>query len=480
MGRHGSGEDQGSSTPTLVTATPRILILDGGVSTHLEHLLQQREQREQQHESVKTGGKDASNDMIRDVPSNGLFRYRELWSSSLLVSAALRRHQQQHDAHHNNTTDIDKDLAIVRQGHLDWCHAGANILSTVTYQCHYQSELWPRVSTTHDHHVRDSSSSSTSKPLLTDDACMDDMWTIALEQVHRAMHEYQSQQQHQQSVTNTPKRSLWIAASSGCFGAALANGAEYTGDYGAYQSMDTLETFHRRKIHRILQLESDVDAIALETVPSILECKAIRNVLNNLAVHQVHTTNDNAQVVPSTIAFWVSLACRNGGELNDGSHIQDVLHSLLPINGAENQIADIEDPLVGIGLNCCDSQYLPSLVSILVKHLIDCWIHKSQTDLQAASRIPAIIVYPNSGEEWDATTSSWKEGTGCTSAADFADRLMGVIKDIEDLFQAEQIERNRLIPLPTIVVGGCCRTSPAAISELRDRIDRHLQKDTSS
>jgi S-methylmethionine-dependent homocysteine/selenocysteine methylase len=59
-----------------------ILILDGGVSTHLEHKLLDGEP----------------------------FEFRQLWSSSLLLN--------------------DRGRRLIQQGHYDWIHAGADIMTT--------------------------------------------------------------------------------------------------------------------------------------------------------------------------------------------------------------------------------------------------------------------------------------------------------------------------------------------------------------
>ena len=67
-----------------------ILLMDGGVSTHLEQLLKEKE---------------------------ASFPHRALWSSSLLLTPSGRD--------------------WIQRGHNDWLEAGSDILTTVTYQCHY-------------------------------------------------------------------------------------------------------------------------------------------------------------------------------------------------------------------------------------------------------------------------------------------------------------------------------------------------------
>jgi homocysteine S-methyltransferase len=83
---------------------------------------------------------------------------------------------------------------------------------------------------------------------------------------------------------------------------------------------------------------------------------------------------------------------------------------------------------VAIGVNCTHPALMPGLIG----------------ELRRASEKP-IIVYPNSGEGWDAATRSW---TGTSDAAQFG-TMAG------EWFAAG-----------AQIVGGCCRTRPAHIREV--------------
>ncbi|OIW12484.1 hypothetical protein TanjilG_04648 [Lupinus angustifolius] len=67
------------------------------------------------------------------------------------------------------------------------------------------------------------------------------------------------------------KRPILIAASVGSYGAYLADGSEYRGDYGDAVTVETLKDFHRDRI-KILA-DSGADLIAFETIPNLLEAK---------------------------------------------------------------------------------------------------------------------------------------------------------------------------------------------------------------
>ena len=63
----------------------------------------------------------------------------------------------------------------------------------------------------------------------------------------------------------------WIAGSVGPYGAALADGSEYRGDYDL--SVAELRTWHRPRIE--LLAEAGVDILALETIPCLAEVEAL-------------------------------------------------------------------------------------------------------------------------------------------------------------------------------------------------------------
>ena len=73
-----------------------------------------------------------------------------------------------------------------------------------------------------------------------------------------------------QSRTGRP---CWVAASVGPYGAMLADGQEYTGDYGPDMGVDQLRAWHRRRLEVLTSAEPDV--LALETVPSLAEAEAL-------------------------------------------------------------------------------------------------------------------------------------------------------------------------------------------------------------
>lgn len=155
------------------------------------------------------------------------------------------------------------------------------------------------------------------------------------------------------------KRSIYIAASLGPYGAYLANGAEYTGDYKV--SAAQLIKFHKERLD-ILET-SKADFLAFETIPSLMEVEVLSELLRNSAK-------------PS----WVSFSCKDGAHLNDGHKIHDAVKIL----------AD-HSTVFAIGVNCTAPKYINQIIEVLKNEAPD----------------KKIVVYPNSGEVYHAKSRSW-------------------------------------------------------------------------
>ena len=149
----------------------------------------------------------------------------------------------------------------------------------------------------------------------------------------------------------------WIAGSVGPYGAALADGSEYRGDYGL--SVDELRAWHRPRI--AVLAEAGVDVLALETIPCLAEVEALL-----------------AEIDGSRLPCWLSITCA-GDRTRAGE----------PAVEAFSFARDVEE-IVAVGVNCIDPDDVYSLV-------------RSASE---ASGKP-VVVYPNSGERWDPGARSW-------------------------------------------------------------------------
>ena len=192
-----------------------------------------------------------------------------------------------------------------------------------------------------------------------------------------------------------------VAASVGPYGAYLADGSEYTGRYDL--DVTGLREFHRRR-WRILAA-TDADILACETIPSFAECRALAGLLLE---------------TPGRWA-WFSFSCKDSRHVSDGSRLADCLSFL----------GDIER-VAAVGVNCTSPVHVPGLLS----------------EARAVTDKP-LILYPNSGETFDAESKRWM---GRTDADDFAQgcrewRTAGAS-----------------------VIGGCCRTGPEHIRQIRTQL----------
>ncbi len=189
----------------------------------------------------------------------------------------------------------------------------------------------------------------------------------------------------------------FVAASVGPYGAFLADGSEYRGDYGV--SEGDLISFHRPRMAALL--DAGPDLLACETIPCLAEARALLRLLEEF---------------PAARA-WVSFSAHDGGHTAQGEPIAACAAEI----GAHPQV-------VAVGVNCTAPRFIPDLVRAA-----------------AAATARPIVVYPNSGERYDAGDNSW---SGEASCADFADQA-----------RSWHVAGAR-------VIGGCCRTTPEHIREV--------------
>lgn len=200
------------------------------------------------------------------------------------------------------------------------------------------------------------------------------------------------------AVEEFPWRRVLVAASLGPYGAALHNGAEYTGVYGC--SFAELVAFHRDRIAVLAAAEGAqaADLLAFETLPSLEEARAIGEALEEWP----------------ELPVWFSFTCRANGCVAHGELLQ---HCAAIVSSFPQTVA--------VGVNCTRPELIGELIA----------------ELRAASEKP-VIVYPNSGEGWDAQGRCW---TGTSDPVEFGSMAKGWFEGGAQM------------------VGGCCRTRPTHI-----------------
>jgi homocysteine S-methyltransferase len=184
-----------------------------------------------------------------------------------------------------------------------------------------------------------------------------------------------------------------VAASVGPYGAMLADGSEYRGRYGL--SVAELERFHRPRMEVLAGAAPDV--LALETIPDTDEAEALLRALRGLGV-----------------PAWLSYSAA-GDRTRAGQPLEDAF-----------ALAARADEVVAVGVNCCTPEDADHAVAL-------------------AARVTGkpVVVYPNSGETWDAGARAW---TG------------------RPTFSAGQVRGWRASGAR--LIGGCCRVGPETIASV--------------
>lgn len=271
---------------------------------------------------------------------------------------------------------LKENPALIKEVHIDYLKSGANIIATASYQASFigfEKQGYTKEEAIH-------------------------YLQLSVDLAIEARNEFLASQ------NGASLLSPLVAASLGPFGAALADGSEYTG----YQnvSIEQLMEFHQERLALIQQTEADI--IAFETIPSLDEAIAIKNLLAEQ---------------PSKKA-WVSFSCKDEKHLCSGELFEDAV-----------KVLNDSKEIVGIGVNCTPPQYIESLIKIA----------QPITD-------KIIMVYPNKGETYNPVTKVWEPLNGCSNH---------FITDAK-LWLAAGAK----------AIGGCCRTGPLEIQQLRTFITK--------
>ncbi|WP_084724877.1 homocysteine S-methyltransferase [Streptacidiphilus melanogenes] len=185
----------------------------------------------------------------------------------------------------------------------------------------------------------------------------------------------------------------WVAASVGPYGAVLADGSEYRGRYGL--SAAALRAFHAPRAEVLASAAPDV--LAIETIPDVDEAVAVLDAVAGL-----------------DIPVWLSYSAAAG-----------LTRAGQPL--AEGFAVARDNPqVIAVGVNCLAPEEAADAVALAAE----------------VSGKP-VVVYPNSGEGWDAAARTWT-GPATFSPARVASWLDAGAR----------------------LLGGCCRVSADQIEAL--------------
>jgi homocysteine S-methyltransferase len=256
---------------------------------------------------------------------------------------------------------------IIKQVHIDYFKAGADCAITASYQA------------TMEGFVKRGLNENEAITLIKNSV------KLALE----ARDEFWADE-----VNRAERSKPFVAASVGPYGAFLADGSEYRGNYGLTEK--ELMDFHRPRMKALI--EAGADLLACETIPSLIEAQALAKLLKEFP----------------NICAWFSFTARDETHISEGQVFADCVRQL-----------EDHPQIAAMGINCTSPNYILSLIR----------------EAKKVTKKP-ILVYPNSGETYDAARNNWDGNP--------------VLGSFGEQARAWYDTGARLL-------GGCCRTTPEDI-----------------
>ncbi len=223
----------------------------------------------------------------------------------------------------------DPDSIIA--AHLAYLHAGAQIITSASYQASVLGFIESGLSQT-------------------------DAENLIVKAVSLAI------EARRQFIEQSPKPLKFmplVAASIGPYGAYLADGSEYTGDYDVDEI--ALKVFHQSRM--TLLDNSEASILACETIPSFEEACVLHDLL-----------------LETTKPAWISFSCKDDLHINDGTPVKNVA-----------ALFNDHPNVAAVGINCTPPQYISGLIE----------------QVKTAAPDKAVIIYPNSGQSYSPQTKSW-------------------------------------------------------------------------
>lgn len=232
---------------------------------------------------------------------------------------------------------LSDDPAMIAAVHTDYLNAGADCLITASYQATYQG-------LTHRGYTWEQAEKIITSAVTLAKTCVDTFWANPANRSNRLK--------------------PLVAASVGPYGAFLANGSEYTGNYGI--SENELVNFHKERLKTLVKAKPDL--LACETLPCFAEAKALVRLVEKI----------------DTIPAWISFSARDDRHINSGERIRDCAEWL-----------NAKPCVAAMGINCTDPIHITSLVK----------------EIRSATDKP-VVVYPNKGGIYNSLTKEWAPKPG--------------------------------------------------------------------
>ncbi|KAL5116800.1 AdoMet-homocysteine methyltransferase [Pleosporales sp. CAS-2024a] len=298
-----------------------------------------------------------------------------LWSASMLVS----------------------EPNLIKRTHVDYFRAGANIVITASYQASLPGLV------KHLNLSEAEAANVVRKSVELAMAARDEYIKGILEGEELGGRRGDSEAEIKSE--EALRKKLFVAGSVGPYGAFLADGSEYRGDYVV--GKEEMKAFHRGRVQALVA--AGVHVLACETIPSKRETEALLELLT----HEFKDTE-----------AWFTFTLRDDGHISDGTPLADIA-----------SLFEGVDQVVGIGFNC-----VPDDVALA-----------ALKKLKPLAKSATLVVYPNSGEQWNAKTREW-EGTKTEEGSTLAHKTV------------------EWVSAGARLIGGCCRTTPEDIRTMSEAL----------
>ncbi|CAO1943346.1 unnamed protein product [Urochloa humidicola] len=235
---------------------------------------------------------------------------REAVGGCAVVDGGLAPELEAHGADLQDALWSAKCLAtaphLIRKVHLDYLEAGANIITSASYS--YQATI---------------------EGLQSRGFSREESEALLRRSVHVAQ---EARRVFVEGDRGRPP--VLVAASVGSYGAYLADGSEYSGDYGSLVTKEALKNFHRRRLQVLA--DAGPDLIAFETIPNKLEAQAYAELLEESDIR---------------IPAWLSFTSKDGTNAASGDPIAECA-----------AVADSCQRVSAVGVNCTAPRLIHGLI----------------------------------------------------------------------------------------------------------------------
>ena len=297
------------------------------------------------------------------------------------------------------------------------------------------------------------------------------------------------------------KASVVLALS--CYGAILSPGQEYSGRYpppygrpshssSSAISDDTwlkeaennLEEWHFNRLKVFAsnpEIWNKLQYIAFETLPVLYEGRAIKKAMTRLKRYLQESKNDSQNKGKTRLPeWWISFVFPNGelpsstGNLESGdvtprniamTMFKEDRTRLGSINTSQEELV-LEVPN-GIGINCTKMRYIPKIVEEYTLASLEVPSENCQERV--------LVLYPDGGLVYDPNTKTWHQDGGNAVSGEssneegdpaqiWASQLLQIAQEALKGGSKEKV-------WDRVILGGCCKASPAYIAELSNLVN---------